>query len=161
MDKLNTHSAKHFRSVFFGGNWTDSNLKEQLADVSWEEATTRVYSLNTIAALTYHIGYFVSVAKKVLEGGALEGNDEVSFDHPPIESQIQWEKLVADILNDAEEFSGLVKNMPEGRMWEMFRDRKYGNYFGNIHGIIEHTHYHLGQIVVIKKIIRANRSLTP
>jgi hypothetical protein len=28
---------------------------------------------------------------------------------------------------------------------------KYGNYYRNIHGIIEHIHYHLGQIVLIEK----------
>ena len=30
---------------------------------------------------------------------------------------------------------------------------KYGNYFRNLTGIIEHLHYHLGQIVLIKKLI--------
>jgi len=30
---------------------------------------------------------------------------------------------------------------------------KYGNYFRNIVGVIEHIHYHLGQIVLIKKIL--------
>ncbi|HAI83731.1 MAG TPA: DUF1572 domain-containing protein, partial [Chitinophagaceae bacterium] len=29
-----------------------------------------------------------------------------------------------------------------------------GTYYRNILGLIEHTHYHLGQIALIKKIIR-------
>jgi hypothetical protein len=38
---------------------------------------------------------------------------------------------------------------------------KYGNYYRNLHGIIEHTHYHLGQIVLIKKLLKRRRkSLT-
>jgi len=28
--------AKHFRDVYFGGNWTAVNLKDTLADVSWD-----------------------------------------------------------------------------------------------------------------------------
>ncbi|RYY91178.1 MAG: DUF1572 domain-containing protein, partial [Chitinophagaceae bacterium] len=34
--------AQHLRSVHGGGNWTGVSLGPLLADVSWEEATTRV-----------------------------------------------------------------------------------------------------------------------
>ena len=85
-----TQLAKHLREVFFGGNWTVSNVKEQLADVTWQQATTQVQSFNTIATLAFHISYFVSVVTKVLEGGPLEGNDKLSFAHPPINSQEDW-----------------------------------------------------------------------
>lgn len=50
---LTTQIAKHFREVHFGGNWTTSNLKDHLADITWQQATTKIYSLNTIAALAY------------------------------------------------------------------------------------------------------------
>ena len=34
--------AKHVRDVHFGGNWTAVNLKDALADVTWQQATTRL-----------------------------------------------------------------------------------------------------------------------
>ena len=52
--------AKHFKEVYFGGNWTDVNLKDSLKDISWQQATTKLYSFNTIAALVYHIDYYVT-----------------------------------------------------------------------------------------------------
>jgi hypothetical protein len=58
---LTAQIAKHFNSVHFGGNWTAVNLKEALTDVDWQQATTKVHSFNTIAALVYHINYYVSV----------------------------------------------------------------------------------------------------
>mgnify|MGYP000967627656 FL=1 len=61
-DKL----AKHLREVYFGGNWTCSNLKDCLNNVNYTAATKRVGNFNTIAALTYHIRYFVRAALKVL-----------------------------------------------------------------------------------------------
>lgn len=57
---------------------------------------------------------------------------------------------------DAENFAGLVEQLPESALWESMSDEKYGNYYRNLHGIIEHTHYHLGQIVLIKKILLAD-----
>jgi len=150
---LTSEIAKHVRDVHFGENWTSVNLKESLKDVSWQQATTKVHSFNTIAALVYHMNYFVSAVLKVLQGNPLDAHDKYSFDCPPLQSQGDWEKLLDKTWTDAETFAGLVEQMPESKLWEIFSDEKYGNYHRNIHGVIEHTHYHLGQIVLIKKIV--------
>lgn len=112
-----------------------------------------MYDLNTIAVLTYHIGYFVTVALQVLKGGPLEGNDKFSFDHPPIESQEDWENMYHKTLEEAEAMCELIRALPDTTLFEPFTDDKYGNYYRNMLGIIEHTHYHLGQIALIKKIM--------
>lgn len=145
--------AKHFREVCFGGNWTCSNLKDNLADVTWQQATTQVYAFNTIATLVYHTNYYVGAAMKVLQGEPLNSKDEYSFNHPPIRSQGDWEKFLETTRAEAEIFANLVEQLPESKLWEDFADKKYGNYYRNLHGIIEHLHYHLGQIVLIKKIL--------
>ena len=151
--RLTTQIAKHIRDIHFGENWTSSNFKDNLADVTWQQATTQVYSFNTIAALVYHTNYFVSAVLKVLQGDTLDAHDKYSFNHPPILSQQDWETLLDKVWADAENFAALVEQLPEHKLWEDFTDKKYGNYYRNIHGIIEHCHYHLGQIVLIKKII--------
>ncbi|MBL7724092.1 MAG: DUF1572 domain-containing protein [Chitinophagaceae bacterium] len=146
--------AKHFREVHTGGNWTSVNLKETLADVSWQQAITKVHSFNTIATLVFHTNYYVSAVTKVLQGESLNAKDKYSFDHPPILSQKDWEKMLDKIWADAENFASLIEQLPGSKLEEIFTDEKYGNYYRNLHGIIEHTHYHLGQIVLIKKILQ-------
>jgi hypothetical protein len=150
---LSAQIAKHFREIHFGGNWTWSNLKDNLSGITWQQATTKVESFNTIATLTFHINYFVGAALEVLKGNQLDAHDKFSFDHPPIHSQKDWEKLLDKVWKDAEDFALLVEQLPEQKLWEDFTDKKYGNYYRNLHGIIEHAHYHLGQIVIIKKLI--------
>jgi hypothetical protein len=150
---LSQQIAKHFKDVHFGGNWTFSNLKDQLVDVSWQQATTQIYSLNTIATLVLHINYFVGAALNVLKGEPLNAHDKYSFDHPPIHSQTDWENMLNKVWTEAEQFASLVEQLPESKLWETFSEEKYGNYYRNIHGIIEHSHYHLGQIVLLKKIL--------
>ena len=145
--------AKLFKDVYDGGNWTSVNVKGTLASVTWEQATTKVGSFNTIAALVYHINYYVSALIKVLNAEQLDARDRYSFDHPPILSEKDWEDLLNKTWADAETFASLVENLPESKLWEDFWGNKYGNYFRNIHGVIEHTHYHLGQIVLIKKML--------
>src|SRR5882672_2573672 len=106
---LTEQIAKQFREVHFGENWTDSNLKQNLADVNWQQATTKVYSFNTIAALVYHMNYYLSAVLKMLQGESLAASDKYSFDCPPITSQEDWEKLLNKTWTDAESFAVLIE----------------------------------------------------
>jgi len=149
--------AKHFREVYFGGNWTSVNLKDVLSGLSWQDATRSVYSANSIAALVFHMNYFVSAVLNVMKGGKLDAHDKFSFDLPPVNSQADWEQLLEKTFNDAAEFATLAGQMPDDRLVKDFAGSKYGSFFRNILGIIEHNHYHLGQIVILRKIIEADR----
>src|SRR5262245_49461083 len=103
--------AKHLREVHFGGNWTFSNLKDNLAGVTWEEAITPVHSLNTISKLVFHIHYYVSTIIKVLEGGPLDAHDRFSFDCPPVQSQEDWNNLLDKVWTDAEKLATLIEQV--------------------------------------------------
>jgi hypothetical protein len=145
--------AKHLRDVHFGGNWTTVNLKDTLTGVTWQQATTQVHSFNTIVTLVYHMHYYVNSVLKVLQGGPLDSHDKFSFDHPPINSQQDWDNLLNKVWADAKTFAGLIEQLPDSILLQNFTDAKYGNYYRNLSGIIEHTHYHLGQITLIKKLL--------
>ena len=149
--------AKHLRDVYFGNNWTAVNLKNTLADVSWQEATAKVHNLNTIATLVFHINYYVDPVLKVLQGEPLQASDKFSFDVPPINTEEEWQRLVTKAITDAESLALQIEKMNESKLFDDFDENKYGNYFRNLLGIIEHTHYHLGQIALIKKIVRINK----
>jgi uncharacterized damage-inducible protein DinB len=146
--------AKHCRDVHFGGNWTFVNLKDTLADITWQEATTQYQDSNTIATLLFHINYYINPVARVLQGEPLNASDKFSFDCPTITSQEEWEHLVQKALDEAEQFAKEIEKLEESKLFEVFSEDKYGNYFRNLLGIIEHTHYHLGQIALIKKMIR-------
>ncbi len=137
--KPTTQIANRFREVLLNGTWVaNTNFKAQLSDVTWEQATRKVGTFNTIAALTFHIDYYIAGILNVLEGGSLDIRDKYSFDLPPIESQKDWEKLLDKMWSDAEKFASMVEQMPEERLNEVFVDEKYGNYQRNIDAMIEH-----------------------
>lgn len=146
--------AQQFRAVHTGGNWTSVNLQDVLADVTFQEATTPVGNLHTIAVLTFHVNYYVSAVLKVLRGAPLQASDKFSFDLPPLNTEADWRQLVSKTLEEATAFAEEIEKLPEERLMEVFEDEKYGNYYRNITGIIEHTHYHLGQMSIIKKVLR-------
>ena len=150
---LPSQIAAQLRAVHFGGNWTSVNFRDTLKDVDWQDALKKLDNLNSIATLFFHATYYVPVLLKVLQGGPLDAKDEYSFQMPVIQSQEDWDRLLASAWKNAEEAAAMVESIPESKLSETFTDEKYGSYFRNITGIIEHLHYHLGQIVFLKKLI--------
>ncbi|WP_025144992.1 hypothetical protein [Pedobacter jeongneungensis] len=150
--------ANRLREIFLNGYWiANTNYKDQLESINWEQAVYQVGNLKTIAALTYHINYYLAGILTVFNGGLLEIKDQYSFDLPPIHSEADWNKLASELFDNASVFAIAVEKMPEEKFDEMFVNEKYGTYLRNIEAVIEHSYYHLGQIVLIKKLILATQ----
>lgn len=146
--------AQRLREVLLSGHWVaNTNLKEQVENTTWKEAVQKIDSLNTIAALTYHVNYYLGGILNVFNGGQLEIRDKYSFDLPPIHTEDEWKTLVNQFLSNAEQFVAHVETMDDNTLDTFFVDEKYGTYQRNIEGVIEHCYYHLGQISLLKKLI--------
>jgi len=152
--KRNRFIANRLREVLLNGRWiANTNYKAQIESLTCQQAIEQVENLNTIAALTFHIDYYLGGILTVFDGGGLEIRDKYSFDLPPIKSEADWRKLVERFLTNAEKFAKQVEQMTDEKLEETFVDEKYGTYLRNIEGVIEHAYYHLGQISLIKKMI--------
>ena len=146
--------AKRFREVHLNGTWVaNTNYKDQLSVLNWEIASTELKPLHSIAVQAQHIHYYINGINNVFNGETLDIKDRYSFDFAPIRSQNEWETFLFKFWKDSEEFAYFIEQMPEKQLEQVFTDEKYGTYQRNIDAMIEHSYYHLGQIVLIKKII--------
>ncbi len=156
--KTTEYLIHRLKEVLTEGKWvTGTNFKEQIIDMDWKDAVKSIENLNSVAKLTFHVHYYIAGVIQVFEGGPLEIRDKYSFDAPPIKSEKDWDDLVRLFCIDAEKFIQLIEEMPEGKLLEKFVDEKYGNYQRNIDVMIEHCYYHLGQILIIKKMINKRK----
>ena len=159
--KTSEYLVNRLREVLTEGKWvTGTSFKEQILNTHWKDAIESVDGLNSIAKLTFHIHYYIEGVSKVLQGGPLEISDKYSFDSPPIRSEKDWNNLTNKFCKDSEKFIALVEEMTENGLLESFFDEKYGDYQRNIDVIMEHTYYHLGQIMIIKKLITKRKTTT-
>jgi hypothetical protein len=146
--------ANRLRELLLNGHWiANTNFKEQLESISWQQAIHRVSNLNTIAAITYHINYYLEGLLQAFENGKLEISDKYSFNIPALLTESDWQNLVIDFLKNAETFANRIELMDDTIFDRPFIDEKYGSYLRNIEGVIEHSYYHLGQISLLKKMI--------
>ncbi len=147
-------TATRIREVFLSGHWiANTNYKKELSKLSWEQATTNIYGLNTVAALTFHINYYLDGILRAVDTGSLDIQDKYSFDMPPVASEEEWSKLVDAFLDNAEKFVAFTEHLPSEKLNAPFFNEKYGTYQRNIEAVIEHSYYHLGQISLINKML--------
>lgn len=154
MNLIPSNLAKHVREVHTGGNWTCVNLETILSDITLEEATQKVGGLNSIATLSYHIHYYFREVLKALNGEKLNASDKDSFITPDFKDEEMWNNFKKEITQTGLAFASKVETLDPEMLTTYFEEEKYGSYFRNLVGIIEHTHYHLGQMSLIKKMIR-------
>lgn len=153
----NKELANRLDEVLLNGLWiANTNYKLEIESVTWQQATQKIGTLNTIASLTFHVNYYLAGLLNVFKGGELEIRDKYSFDIPAIQSESDWKTLMNEFLLNSEELVNEVANIPDSKLDEPFVDEKYGTYLRNIEGVIEHSYYHLGQISLIKKMISEN-----
>lgn len=146
--------AHRLREVILNGTWiANTNYKDQLENLDLRLANTKFLSFNTISVLAQHVHYYVSGIENVFTNNTLEIKDAYSFDFPLIESQKTWDGFLDNFWSDTEKLAGLIAMMPENNLDHDFVDGKYGSYRRNIDGLLEHSYYHLGQIVLINKAL--------
>lgn len=152
--KNTSEIANRFRETILNGTWiANTNYKDQLENLDWKIAVTPVKNLNTISLLAQHIHYYINGINNVFKDGPLDIKDKFSFDFPPINSLQEWQDFLSKFWNATEEFASFVEQMPDENLDQVFIDEKYGTYKRNIDAMIEHSYYHLGQIVLIKKLL--------
>lgn len=146
--------ANRLEEVLLNGHWiANTNFKSQLENLTWKQATHKIGTLNTVAALTFHVNYYLAGIINVFNNGKLEIRDKYSFDISPIESESDWKRLKEEFITNSQIFIDRVLNLTDSKLDEAFVDEKYGTYLRNIEGVIEHSYYHLGQISMINKML--------
>jgi hypothetical protein len=99
----------------------------------------------------YHVNYYLEGLIEAFDKGVLGISDKFSYDLPPLEKEREWEEMITTMLRNAELFARRVEALSEETLDGTFIDPRYGTFVRNIEGVVEHSYYHLGQIVLIRK----------
>lgn len=146
--------ANRFREVILNGTWiANTNWEKELSNTNFLTATSKISDLNRIADLTYHILYYIKGINSFFKTGKLDIKDSESFQTSPLSNESDWENLKNELFNQAELFAENIENLSNEQLESTFYDPKYGTYKRNIEGQIEHAYYHLGQVVLLRKLI--------
>ncbi|PSK91579.1 DinB family protein [Taibaiella chishuiensis] len=148
--------ASHLLDVFFGESWTDVWIFHTLEDLDWKEAIQPTAgSPNTIASLLHHITFYNKVIQQRLQGTDPVIGEANGFDLPPVHNAEDWIWMKTLNLQSATDLAEMIRQLPDTVLHQSIGNVPgASSYYKQLHGVIEHAYYHLGQIVILKNLIR-------
>lgn len=136
-----------------GGAWHGPAVEEILAGITAEAATSRPFNeAHGIWELVLHITAWLQAIRRRLEGDRAELTD--AEDWPPINdtSERAWKETISRMKQAYEELSSAISCLDDSKLDQSIIEGMSSAYV-NLHGVIQHTLYHAGQIAILKKAI--------
>ena len=143
-----------FKDLFKGDPWLDVNLLSTLEEIDADLASKRIAEgRNTIWEIVNHL---TSWRKNILE--RLRGNFIPSPAHNfilPVEepSEESWQNALEELKATQEEWIQALEAFREEDLEKTGNDKNNTPFYYYVHGILQHDAYHLGQIVLLKKLL--------
>lgn len=146
--------AEKIISVYEGNNWTSVCIAETIADITLNEAIMKTpASPNTIASLLNHLMYWNEIIMLRMKGEEPVIPDSNGFDVRLLNNDEDWQQLIHDVHQSFIELADEVRAFPEEKLLDE-TNNGISTFQENFHGIAEHAYYHLGQIVILKHLVK-------
>ena len=146
--------AKHVDRTVRGPMWHGSALGEVLEGVTHEQAAARpIAGAHSIWEIALHAAAWAEIARARLKGERT-GDATTEEDWPPVMSTgaDDWRRVVERIGGSHRELAAAVRGMTDDALEEKVPGLDY-SIAVLVHGVIEHSTYHGGQIALLRKAV--------
>jgi len=149
--------ADQLRRAFEGEAWHGPALRELLGNVTADQANARpLKAAHSIWELTLHIDVWTRAALESLRGVPMPNlsiiGTKKDWPSPPHVSEGDWKTATDKLFQTGAELAHAIEGFGDERLSDTVPGRQY-NFYYLLHGIVQHSLYHGGQIAVLKKAI--------
>ncbi len=144
--------ADQFAKLFEGDSWIDVNIISTLSTVSAQQAAKKFLGIsNSLWEIVNHmIGWREAIFKKVM-GENISSPDNNFFETITDTSDKAWQETLKRIMASQHMWMKMLEAMNDDQLDEILQPDNQTKYH-LIEGILQHDAYHLGQIVLLKKL---------
>lgn len=141
--------ADQLRRAVEGSNWSGPNLRALLDGVTPAGALARpIPGAHTIGELVAHTAVWMEVpVRRFLQGEAYD--PPPALDWPPVEGEAGWAAARARLDAAYATLLSALDTLTDDRLGEGTPGKDYTTYV-LLHGVVQHTLYHAGQIALLK-----------
>lgn len=142
-----------FTDLYHGHPWLDVTLEDTLGRITPEQAAQRpIKDGNTIWEIVNHIISWRENVLKRVQGEVLQTPSNNYIERIEDQSDEAWRQTLVALETTQKEWLYFLSTFNEADFNNEYSVNKL-TYYQHIHGIIQHDAYHLGQIVLLAKIV--------
>jgi uncharacterized damage-inducible protein DinB len=146
-----------FQHAFEGEAWHGPSVLALLDGVTAEQAAAHpIPGAHSIWELTLHIAAWEDACRRRLQGDPAELSDDENF--PPITdtNQAAWESAKTKLIDVHRRLLDAISATDDSRLDQPIMESaelRFSSAYVTLHGGVQHTLYHAGQIAILKKAI--------
>ena len=146
-----------FRRAFDGEAWHGPSVLQLLNGIDSQQAAAHpIPGAHSIWELTLHIAAWESACKRRLEGDPAQLTDAEDWQPVDDTSDAAWEGAKQYLLDTHRQLLDAIARLDESRLDEpIIKDPNtpFSSVYVTLHGGVQHTLYHAGQIAMLKKAL--------
>lgn len=148
-----------FQRAFDGQAWHGPSVLSLLEGVTSEQAAAHpIPGAHSIWELTLHIAAWEDACRRRLEGDPAQLTDDENF--PPVSdtSESAWESAKAKLIDVHLRLLDVIATTDDSRLDQPIMDSAeipFSSAYVTLHGGVQHSLYHAGQIAILKKAIES------
>jgi uncharacterized damage-inducible protein DinB len=150
--------ADQLRRAFDGDAWHGDSLFELLNGIPAAQAAAYpVSSAHSIWELVLHIELYAEIARGALEGQPMPKLYVTGEDWRVVTDQSPeaWRLTLDSLFRTKDRLATAIGGLSDARLTEIAPGRDY-DFYHLLHGIVQHSLYHGGQIALLKKAEKRN-----
>jgi uncharacterized damage-inducible protein DinB len=141
--------ADQLRRLYAGPSWLGPSLQDLVGDVTEETARRRaVPGAHTIWELVLHMTTWLRIARERLSA-TNDLDPRASENWPPMLGS--WQEASKALSLEISALVDAILSFPGNRLEERAPAQEEQTFYQLLHGVIQHTAYHAGQVALLKK----------
>jgi uncharacterized damage-inducible protein DinB len=139
--------------AFSGDAWHGPAVLETLEGVTAKQAAAHpIDDAHSIWELALHIDAWTRAGRRRLQGDRAELSDAENFPSVTGTDDVAWKQVQRSIKQAHDELASAILQLDDSRLDQPIIDGMSSVYV-TLHGVIQHSLYHAGQIAILKKAI--------
>lgn len=145
--------SKMFVDLYAGNPWIEVTIADTLKHITADMAYKKpAAGINSIWEIVNHLISWRTTILKRLQGSIIPSPPNNYFEPVKDKSQEAWEATLERLNKSQSDWEELLPKLSEEKYDEFYPNYGY-SVCEFVNGIIQHDAYHLGQIVLIKKLL--------
>ena len=146
------HIAKLLGDHFNGNPWIDITILGELKSLTAKQAAAKTGDLNSIWEIVNHMISWRKALISRVKGKTVKYSDNNFISEVKDKSPAAWKKTISNFRKSQEDITGFLVRSDDSLLETISPTSGY-TYYELVMAILLHDSYHLGQIVLIKKLL--------
>lgn len=143
--------ADQLKRAVTGDAWHGPAVEQILAGTTADMAASRPFGeAHSIWEIVLHATAWLQACRRRLEGDRAELTDAEDWPEVSDTSERAWQETISRMTQANDELSSAISRLDDSRLDQPMNEGMSSVYV-TLHGVIQHTLYHAGQIAILKK----------